>query len=481
MEIKHLKNIIIAACGFLFLFTAFGGLQTLQSSLNPEKGLGVASLSVIYGCLILSSLFLPSLIIKKIGCKWTIVAAMCCYITYSAGNFKPNWYSLIITSAILGFGGGLLWPAKCTYITTSGIRYANQLGKEKMDVVNQYFGIFFLIYQTSSIWGNLISSLVLEHNTTKVLSENTSYIHCGASNCPFQSTKFSNSTESIAEVTDNVRYTLMGIYTGCGVISVLIIAIFLDPIDLREDIENKHEDKQSIWKTLIDTILQLKDIRQFLLIPLTMIFGMQQGFLSSDYTKSYVTCSLGIKYVGYVMICCGATNSISSMLAGKLSPYIGRICLFIVAAAVSCSSIIALLLWNPNPNQLVLYFILPALWSMSDAIRQTLLNTFYGVLFASHKEAAFANYHVWQSLGFVIAFAYSNYFCVSIKLYIVLCVMLLGTILYMVVEYIEYRKSSTIVENTNTESPLENTSGGNLQEVDRKNSSIERDASLVID
>lgn len=30
MEIKHFKNIIIVACGFLLLFTAFGGLQTLQ-------------------------------------------------------------------------------------------------------------------------------------------------------------------------------------------------------------------------------------------------------------------------------------------------------------------------------------------------------------------------------------------------------------------------------------------------------------------
>ncbi|CAH2251639.1 unc-93 homolog A [Pelobates cultripes] len=83
MGLEHLKNIIILSIGFLLLATAYGGLQTLQSSLNPEKGLGVASLSVVYGCLICSSLLLPRILIKKIGCKWTIVASMCCYITYS--------------------------------------------------------------------------------------------------------------------------------------------------------------------------------------------------------------------------------------------------------------------------------------------------------------------------------------------------------------------------------------------------------------
>ncbi|XP_071997277.1 protein unc-93 homolog A-like isoform X3 [Engystomops pustulosus] len=443
-------------------------------SLNPEKGLGVASLSVVYGCLIMSSLFLPPIIIKKIGCKWTIVASMCCYVTYSIGNFKPNWYSLIITSAILGIGGGPLWASKCTYLTISGIKYAHQTGKEKMDVVNQYFGIFFLIYQSSGIWGNLISSLVLNQNQNKVhypkhadhveiravgmevflkltLSEapnNISYSYCGANNCPKATPELSNTTTPVSGVSDIMRYTLMGIYTGSGVIAVLLIVIFLDQIDLSE--EQKREDENpTIWNSLLGTIKQLKDIRQCLLIPLTMFSGFQQGFLSSDYTKAYITCALGIHFVGYVMICYGATNSISSMASGKLSQYTGRISLFMLAAAVSISCIIALLLWSPNPDQLAVFFIFPALWSLSDAICQTLLNAFYGVLFDDHKEAAFANYRLWESLGFVISFAYSNYLCVSVKLYIVLSILLIGMILYLVVEYLEYRKHKIMALDTN--------------------------------
>ncbi|XP_075453042.1 protein unc-93 homolog A-like isoform X2 [Ascaphus truei] len=437
MDIKPLKNILIVSFGFLLLFTAYGGLQSLQSSLNPEKGLGVTSLSVVYGCLILSSLFLPPVIIKKIGCKWTIVASMCCYITYSVGNFKPNWYSLIITSAILGFGGGPLWAAKCTYLTVSGIHYAEKTGKGKMDIVNQYFGIFFLIYQSSGVWGNLISSLVLAQHSPKEMLENVSFSHCGANSCPVSSAGSNNCTTQSPDISDHVRYTLMGIYTGCGVLAVILIAAFLDQIERSEG-----ETKASAWKSLLATFRQLGDKRQCLLIPLTMFSGFQQGFLSSDYTKAYVTCTLGIHFVGYVMICFGATNSICSLLFGKLSQYTGRIALFMLAAVTSASCIIALLLWNPTPNQFAVFFIFPALWSLSDAICQTLLSALYGVLFDEHNEAAFANYRLWESLGFATAFAYSNFLCVYVKLYIVLSMMILGMALYGVVEYLEYKKPS---------------------------------------
>ncbi|KAM9316720.1 protein unc-93 homolog A-like [Gastrophryne carolinensis] len=463
MEIKHLKNIIVVSTGFMLLFTAYGGLQTLQSSLNPEKGLGVASLSVIYGCLILSSLFLPSIIVKKIGCKWTIVASMCCYITYSVGNFKPNWYSLLITSAILGFGGGPLWSAKCTYLTTNAIKYAEQTGKEKKDIVNQYFGVFFLIFQTSAIWGNLISSLVFDLGPNKV-SFNESYSQCGANSCPGLSDESDNHTSVSSGVSDEMRYTLMGIYTGCGVLAVLIIAICLDNIDLNENQEYKNEISSSIWKSLLATLNQLRDIRQWLLIPLTMFLGFELGFLASDYTKAYVTCTLGIHFVGYVMICFGGVNSICSLFFGKISQYTGRIALFMLATATSVSCIIALLKWSPNPNHFAVFFIFPALWSMCDAICQILINALYGVLFQDHKEAAFANFRLWESIGFVIAFAYSNLLCVSVKLYVVLTSLLLGMILYLVVEFIEYRKAPmkaptaevTMTGFTKTENPQEN-------------------------
>ncbi|XP_078503903.1 protein unc-93 homolog A-like [Lissotriton helveticus] len=436
MEILHLKNILILGVGFMLLFTAYGGLRNLQSSLNPAKGIGVASLSVVYVSHVISSMFLPTIIIMKIGCKWTLVISMSCFVTYTVANFYPQWYTLMPTSVILGLAGGPLWTAKCTYLTTSGIRYAEKKGKDKTHVVNLYFGVFYLLFHSAGVWGNLISSLIFSQRATNGTGLN--YTYCGAFNCPELNINSMNYTETDRPST-HLIYTLMGVYTGCGVLAVLIVATFLDQINLKEGQEKEEEDV-AMSTYFLGTLRHMKDKRQLLLIPLTMLGGFQQGFLSGDYTMYYVTCALGIQFVGYVMICFGASNSIFSMLAGKLSQYTGRITMFIFAAVTSASCIVALLLWRPHPDQFAVFFIFPALWSIGDAICLTLLNALYGVLFDEHKEAAFSNYWLWDSVGFAISYGCSPALCVYVKLYIVLSFLVLGMTLYGIVEYIEGRK-----------------------------------------
>jgi len=67
------KNLLIISLAFLLQFTAFGGIDKLQSSLNAEANVGVNSLSIIYVCLMISSIFLPHPLISILGLKWTIV------------------------------------------------------------------------------------------------------------------------------------------------------------------------------------------------------------------------------------------------------------------------------------------------------------------------------------------------------------------------------------------------------------------------
>lgn len=67
----------------------------------------------------------------------------------------------------------------------------------------------------------------------------------------------------------------------------------------------------------------------------------------------------------------------------------------------------------------------------------------YGVLFSSESEAAFSNYRMWESLGFIIAFAYSTYLCTSVKLYILTSLLCVGMIGYLIVEYLHLKKKRT--------------------------------------
>ncbi|XP_016068409.1 PREDICTED: protein unc-93 homolog A [Miniopterus natalensis] len=430
---RSLRNVLVVSLGFLLLFTAYGGLQSLQSSLYGEEGMGVTVLSTLYGAVLLSSMLLPPLLIRILGCKWTIVASMCCYVTFSLGNFYASWYTLIPTSILLGLGAAPLWSAQCTYLTLAGNARAEAAGRPGRDVVNQYFGIFFLIFQSSGVWGNLISSLVFGQKPTQGAIQEEQLLSCGASDC-VMATAPTNHTQSPSR---ELIYTLLGIYTGSGVVAVLLVALLLDPIG---DAPRKSEGgAPPLRSTLLSTFRLCRDRRLRLLALLALYSGFEQAFLAGDYTRSYATCALGIHFVGYVMICFSATNALCSQLYGKVSQFTGRIALYAFGAATHLSCIIALLLWKPNPEQLAVFFVFSGLWGVADAVWQTQNSVLFGVLFDKSKEAAFANYRLWEALGFVIAFGYSTFLCVSTKLYVLLAVLCAAMLAYAAVEGLEAR------------------------------------------
>jgi hypothetical protein len=72
---------------------------------------------VIYASLIISSMFVPSYLLKKFGSKWGMVFSMFCYSLYIAAQFYPRIYTLVPAAIVIGFGAAPLWTAKCNYVT----------------------------------------------------------------------------------------------------------------------------------------------------------------------------------------------------------------------------------------------------------------------------------------------------------------------------------------------------------------------------
>ena len=58
----------------------------------------------------------------------------------------------------------------------------------------------------------------------------------------------------------------------------------------------------------------------------------------------------------------------------------------------------------------------------------------YGVLFQKQEEAAFSNYRLWESMGFIIAYLNTNLICVDAKLYALLAILTLGMMAYLILE-----------------------------------------------
>jgi len=60
----------------------------------------------------------------------------------------------------------------------------------------------------------------------------------------------------------------------------------------------------------------------------------------------------------------------------------------------------------------------------------------YGVLFNKSDTAAFSNYRLWESVGFVIAYTYANFIPVYAKLAVISACLALGMAGYLSVELI---------------------------------------------
>ena len=101
-----IKNVLIICIAFMLLFTAFNSMSALQSSINKVDGLGTWSNTAIYASLVLSSMFLPSYIIKILTVKWTLPVSMIGYTIYICPQFYPEFYTIIPSGILVGISSG---------------------------------------------------------------------------------------------------------------------------------------------------------------------------------------------------------------------------------------------------------------------------------------------------------------------------------------------------------------------------------------
>ncbi|XP_041375280.1 protein unc-93 homolog A-like [Gigantopelta aegis] len=91
----------------------------------------------------------------------------------------------------------------------------------------------------------------------------------------------------------------------------------------------------------------------------------------------------------------------------------------------------------------MVFYVLAAIWGMGDAVIETQINALYGCLFTENTEAAFANYRLWESFGFMLTYAYNDFLCADVKLYICGGFLVVGMACYSVVEITERRRVVT--------------------------------------
>ncbi|XP_057311199.1 protein unc-93 homolog A-like isoform X2 [Hydractinia symbiolongicarpus] len=369
------KNLFVLGFVFFCIFTSYQSLQNLQSSIHEDEKIGLASLSVIYASFLISCLFLPPVLIKNLGCKYTIALSIVGYILYTAAHFYPTWWMFMTASAIIGTCAAPLWSAESSYLTTIALHHAANTKENSDAVITRFVGIFFMIFQLSQVCGNTLSSLILKHSS------------------------------------DNVKM--------------------------------EGENEECTFKEIMKkTFRSFKDWRMLFLMPITAYSGMESGFVFAEFNEAYVTCAVGIQKVGFIMIAFGVSNAISSYIVGSITKWLGRLVVIICAMVFNIGLVIWHHLWETLSSSLFIFFVTAAAWGINDSVWQTQTIAHFGVLFHSNKEISFSIYKLFQSLGFMVAFAYGDYLCVSHKLYILVCVLIISVVLYGVVEWSERKKNT---------------------------------------
>ena len=145
------KNVLAISLCFFLLFTAYNGLQVLQSSLHTDGGMGLVTLSVAYGAFAAVNLLgLAPLFVSQIGHKWTMVVAMATFLPWVLMNGHATWYTMVPSATLTGFGGGLLWVTECSYLTATANSVASQ-GKEHVElIIHRYFGTLNFMFSMST-------------------------------------------------------------------------------------------------------------------------------------------------------------------------------------------------------------------------------------------------------------------------------------------------------------------------------------------
>lgn len=166
-------------------------------------------------------------------------------------QFYPKFYTMIPAGLMVGFGGGPLWCAKCTYLSIIAESYGKLVGVATDIIVTRFFGVFFMFYQFSQVWGNLISSAVLSFGgddaTEKFFSNETSSNFtsvlgelignktlkefdanlCGSNFCPGE---IIDANPNLKKPPTSKIYLISGIYLGCMIIACLAVAFGVDSL-----------------------------------------------------------------------------------------------------------------------------------------------------------------------------------------------------------------------------------------------------------
>lgn len=443
---KKVRKDFIILCTICFtLFSGYGSVLLLQSSINIEGGIGVWSLMATYLGGFLFNLFFTASVIRKFGAHMTMLVANISYFLYCLVNFYPVPYLLIPAGLLVGFGEACMWPTMMIFIAHFGDQYGKYSEKDGGYYTTQMIGYFFTGLTFSQVFGNLVTWSILYAGVASEPSNSTVDLSvCGINDC--QDPNITAVNIGQYEPTNQAtRYGTIGAMSALVLISVCVSQFLLPDMKSYSDDskdekgeDSKSDENKTILTSVKMTLKHLISVKQLLLTPLALYVGLFQAYSYSEVTRAFVSCMRGVDQVSLYVITSNIVDGISSSLVGRLSAKYGRSLLFAIGFVINIGYFFFQLFWIPTLSTTWLIYIMAAADGIINSLLGVQTQDLHGSFFPKKREFALSAVNMYNTLGWGIQYAWSTSICVNTKVYIHMGVLTLAMVGYTTA-YFMYR------------------------------------------
>lgn len=409
-----LFNIVMLGITFMCLFTAFQTcamvetlvLEGANNETNHTSGNGYTSLALLYGSFAVSNWVAPS-VVALFGSKWAMIAGGSLYCLFIGLFLKPMQETLYTSSILVGLGAAVLWTAQGKFLAQNS----------NLNTMTRNTGIFWALFQSSLIWGNL-----------------------------FVYFKFSG----VQEINSSVRTILFISLTVVGCFGVLLMLLFRSPS------KRSNEPKESMKEVFVRSLQLIVTKEMMMLAVLFLYTGLETSFWSSvfitsvGHTKHFGTQAKQL--VGFS----GLATGLGQILGGLLFGILGNcapskrpdksLVVFIGFLAHITSFFLIFLTFHPlsplvevsgfsyfAPN---MYIVLGCafLLGFGDSAFNTQIYPILCLIFPVDISSACALFKFLQSLAAASAFVYSLKLLLHWQLLILAIMSLMGTFFFFLAD-----------------------------------------------
>ncbi|KAG4071375.1 hypothetical protein HA402_004079 [Bradysia odoriphaga] len=240
---------------------------------------------------------------------------------------------------------------------------------------------------------------------------------CGADSCPVW-VEF-NYTESIGTVGAQYNSTMPLII---AYMTLAIIALTLTC--LSQQIDNSF--KCESIKGMTDTLLYAG--------PMSFFIGTEQGYMLGDFTKAFVSCSMGPNIVAGSLIGMGLMQLIVSCTLSMLLKHTKRYAVLAAGFFFHACLLLVLSRWKPSLDDSALFYVIAGCWGACNAMWETLQFALITLTHTGHVIEVTSPLQALRFLGLGVTFAAHGLLCENIKILILVILLVITIIPYGMLE-----------------------------------------------